>query len=150
VSSVTALTVDAFTAASVSRTDDGIETTVSYQNNDGLIVDVSKEDTQAPFIVIDDPRFGEVAITFVGTGISNVIEVTFPEVVSLQSILENIEFSDNSKEAVIFEIDALTFNGTNVTEFDADIQAGTYVITVSDTSGNITTLTINTIINTTE
>lgn len=146
VSSVTALTVDAFTAASVSRTDDGIVTTVSYENNEGLIVDVSKEDNQAPFIIIDDPRFGDVAVTFVGTGASNVIEVTFPEVVSLQSILENIEFIDNSPEAVIFGIDALTFNGVNVTEFDTDIQAGTYVITVSDTSGNVTTLTINTIV----
>ncbi len=148
VSSVTALTVDAFTAASVSRTDDGIETTVSYDNNEGLIVDVSKEDNQAPFIIIDDPRFGTVAVTFVGTGASNVIEVTFPEVVSLQSILENIEFSDNSKEAVIFGIEALTFNGENVTEFDADVEAGTYVITISDTSGNVTTLTINTVITT--
>jgi hypothetical protein len=58
VSSVTALTVDAFTAASVSRIDDGIETTVRYENNDGLIVDVSKEDIRAPFIIVDDERFG--------------------------------------------------------------------------------------------
>ena len=150
VSSVTAITVDAFTAASVSRTDDGIETTVRYENNDGLIVDVSKEDTRAPFIIVDDERFGSIAVTFVGIRESNVIDITFDNNVSLQSILENIEFTDNSKEAVIFGIDALTFNGVNVTEFDADIQVGTYVITVSDTSGNITTLTINTIINTTE
>ena len=150
VSSVTALTVDSFTGASVSRIDDGIETTVNYQNNDGLIVDVSKEDIRAPFIIVDDERFGSIAVTFVGTGESNVINITFDDSVTLQSILENIDFTDNSKEAVIFEIDALTFNGVNVTEFDAYIQAGTYVITISDTSGNITTLTINTSINTTE
>ena len=150
VSSVTALTVDSFTGASVSRIDDGIETTVNYQNNDGLIVDVSKEDIRAPFIIVDDERFGSIAVTFVGTGESNVINITFDDNVTLQSILENIDFTDNSKEAVIFEIDALTFNGVNVTEFDAYIQAGTYVITISDTSGNITTLTINTSINTTE
>lgn len=144
VSSVSALTVDAFTAVSVSINDDGIVTTISYDNNDGLIVDVSKEDNQAPFIIVDDPRFGDVAVTFVGTREANVIEVTFEEVVSLQSILENIQFIDNSPEAVIFGIDALTFNGENVTEFDADIEAGTYVITVSDTSGNVTKLTINT------
>jgi len=148
VSSVTALSVEAFTAASVSRIDDGIETTVSYQNNDGLIVDVTKEDILAPYIIVDDPRFGDVAITFVGTREANVIEITFEEVVSLQSILENIQFIDNAPEAVIFGIDALTFNGENVTEFDADIEAGTYVITVSDTSGNITILTINTVITT--
>jgi len=137
-------------AASVSRTDDGIETTVRYENNDGLIVDVSKEDIRAPFIIVDDERFGSIAVTFVGIRESNVIDITFDNNVSLQSILENIEFTDNSKEAVIFGIDALTFNGVNVTEFDADIQVGTYVITVSDTSGNITMLTINTTINTTE
>ena len=148
VSSVTALSVDTFTAASVSRTDDGIETTVSYDNNEGLIVDVTKEDNQAPFIIIDDSRFGDVAVTFVGTREANVIEITFEEVVSLQSILENIQFIDNAPEAVIFGIDALTFNGENVTEFDAYIEAGTYVITVSDTSGNITILTINTVIKT--
>ena len=148
VSSVTALSVEAFTAASVSRIDDGIETTVSYQNNDGLIVDVTKEDILAPYIIVDDPRLGNVAITFVGTREANVIEITFEEVVSLQSILENIQFIDNAPEAVIFGIDALTFNGENVTEFDADIEAGTYVITVSDTSGNITILTINTVITT--
>lgn len=148
VSSVTALTVDAFTAASVSRIDDGFETTVSYQNNEGLIVDVTKEDILAPYIIVDDPRLGNVAITFVGTREANVISITFEEVVSLQSILENIQFIDNAPEAVIFGIDALTFNGVNVTEFDADIEAGTYVITVSDTSGNITILTINTVMTT--
>ena len=148
VSSVTALSVEAFTAASVSRIDDGIETTVSYQNNDGLIVDVTKEDILAPYIIVYYPQFGNIGITFVGTREANVIEITFEEVVSLQSILENIQFIDNAPEAVIFGIDALTFNGENVTEFDADIEAGTYVITVSDTSGNITTLTINTVITT--
>jgi hypothetical protein len=148
VSSVTALSVEAFTAASVSRIDDGIETTVSYQNNDGLIVDVTKEDILAPYIIVYYPQFGNIGITFVGTREANVIEITFEEVVSLQSILENIQFIDNAPEAVIFGIDALTFNGENVTEFDADIEAGTYVITVSDTSGNITILTINTVITT--
>ncbi len=148
VSSVTALTVDAFTAASVSRIDDGFETTVSYDNNDGLIVDVTKEDILAPFIVVYYPQFGNIGITFVGTREANVIEITFDEIVSLQSILENIQFIDNAPEAVIFGIDALTFNGENVTEFDADIEAGTYVITVSDTSGNITILTINTVVTT--
>ena len=148
VSSVTALSVEAFIAASVSRIDDGIETTVSYQNNDGLIVDVTKEDILAPYIIVYYPQFGNIGITFVGTREANVIEITFEEVVSLQSILENIQFIDNAPEAVIFGIDALTFNGENVTEFDADIEAGTYVITVSDTSGNITTLTINTVITT--
>ena len=148
VSSVTALSVEAFTAASVSRIDDGIETTVSYQNNDGLIVDVTKEDILAPYIIVYYPQFGNIGITFVGTREANVIEITFEEVVSLQSILENIQFIDNAPEAVIFGIDALTFNGENVTEFDVDIEAGTYVITVSDTSGNITILTINTVITT--
>ena len=148
VSSVTALSVEAFTAASVSRIDDGIETTVSYQNNEGLIVDVTKEDILAPYIIVYYPQFGNIGITFVGTREANVIEITFEEVVSLQSILENIQFIDNAPEAVIFGIDALTFNGENVTEFDVDIEAGTYVITVSDTSGNITILTINTVITT--
>ena len=148
VSSVAALSVEAFTAASVSRIDDGFETTVSYQNNDGLIVDVTKEDILAPYIIVYYPQFGNIGITFVGTREANVIEITFDEIVSLQSILENIQFIDNAPEAVIFGIDALTFNGENVTEFDADIEAGTYVITVSDTSGNITILTINTVMTT--
>ncbi len=144
VSSVSALSVDSFESTSVSRTDNGIETTVSYEFNDGLIVDITKEDTQAPLILINDLRLSDGEVTFSGTDASNVLDVTFTEVVSLQSVLKNIEFIDNSQEAVIFEIDALTFNGITVTEFDSDIVTGVYVITVLDTSGNTTILTINT------
>jgi hypothetical protein len=144
VSSVSALSVDSFESTSISRTDNGIETTVSYEFNDGLIVDITKEDTQAPLILINDLRLSDGEVTFSGTDASNVLDVTFTEVVSLQSVLKNIEFIDNSQEAVIFEIDALTFNGITVTEFDSDIVTGVYVITVLDTSGNTTILTINT------
>lgn len=148
ISTVSPMSVDAFEDTVLNNTVEGIETTLSYTFDSGLFLDVSKTDNLAPTVIINDVRFGDTELTFTGDDISNTVSVSFDNTTTLQNVLENIEFLDNSQEAVIFGVDALTFNGAVVTEFDANIQAGTYVITVSDTSGNVTILTINTTITT--
>lgn len=107
--------------------------------NDGLFVTINTRDEEAPTITVNINE-GEIFEVFSGDLETNVINITLDSNASLtlSQALESLSIEDNSTELIKIQLENIEFDGSEVTAFDQLLSVGTYVITISDSSNNVT------------
>jgi hypothetical protein len=114
-----------------------IESKVTF--NEGLFVTINTRDEEAPTITVNI-NDGEIVQQFKGDLEENVIniEIDTNSTLTLSQALESLSITDNSLELIQVALLNIEFNGASVSAFDQLLSVGTYVITISDSSDNVT------------
>lgn len=142
VSNVAVIPFEAFAEVNEAETINGFALEVKVTFNDGLLLSLNSRDEQAPEVTLDLFE-EETVLVFSGDLETNVvnIELTSSDAFTLADALNALSISDNSNEFIKVELENITFNGESVSAFDQTLSVGTYVITISDSSDNVTKVT---------
>ena len=142
VSNVAVIPFEAFAEVNEAETINGFALEVKVTFNDGLLLSLNSRDEQAPEVTLDLFE-NETVLVFSGDLETNVvnIELTSSDAFTLADALNALSISDNSNEFIKVELENISFNGESVSAFDQTLSVGTYVITISDSSDNVTKVT---------
>ena len=141
VSSVMRPSVEAFDVTSISTETQGFDQTLTYTNNNGLVITKASLDTEAPTLTVLASEWVSETVSFQGTVNQN-LAITSTESLNLDTLLSFVEITDNAGDFVLITLTSVTFNGNVMTTFNQTIEVGVYVITIEDQASNQTVLTI--------